>query len=188
MRFAGYRRVPFVVVGVGLLLLGSAPPRSVTPSDAVCAWTDPPEYYKIDLVPTRRVPAARRAVGVGHVTFAASPFGIALSPEGHYVYDLSITIDNLKPPPEGVYVAWISTPNLDQIKRLGALDDAMAIRGTVTWNKYLVIITLEPSDDASSKRWQGPVVLRGMSRSGLMHTMAGHGPFQQEPCATFGYY
>ena len=56
------------------------------------------------------------------------------------------------------------------------------------WNKYLVIITLEPTDDPQSPRWQGPVVLRGMSRSGLMHTMAGHGPFQQEPCATFGYY
>ena len=35
--------------------------------------------------------------------------------------------------------------------------------------------------------WTGPVVSRGMSRSGLMHTMAGHGPFETEPCAVYGY-
>jgi hypothetical protein len=29
--------------------------------------------------------------------------------------------------------------------------------------------------------------MRGMSRSGMMHTMAGHGPFQQENCARYGY-
>jgi len=26
-----------------------------------------------------------------------------------------------------------------------------------------------------------------VSRSGLMHTMAGHGAFQQENCAAYGY-
>jgi len=35
--------------------------------------------------------------------------------------------------------------------------------------------------------WTGPVVMRGMSRSGLMHTMAGHGAFEQENCAAYGY-
>ena len=188
MRFIGYRLVPVVLAGVGLMLLGSGPLLPAPAPGGECALTDPPEYYKIDLIATKRVPQARRAVGVAAVTFAPSPFGINVSAKGHYVYDLAIAIDNLKPAPEGVYTAWISTPNLDQIKRLGVLDDQMTIKGQVTWNKYLVIITLEPADDASSKKWQGPVVLRGMSRSGLMHTMAGHGPFQQEPCATFGYY
>ncbi len=188
MRFAGYRLVPLVLAGFGLMLLGSSPVQPAPEPGGECTFTDPPEYYKIDLIATKRVPQARRSVGVAAVTFAPSPFGIAVSAKGNYVYDLAISIDNLRPAPEGVYVAWVSTPNLDQIIRLGALDDQMAINGQVTWNKYLVIITLEPSDDASSKKWQGPVVLRGMSRSGLMHTMAGHGPFQQEPCATFGYY
>jgi hypothetical protein len=50
-----------------------------------------------------------------------------------------------------------------------------------------VIITLEPSADDLGERWQGPVVLRGMSRSGMMHTMAGHGPFETEPCAVYGF-
>ena len=35
--------------------------------------------------------------------------------------------------------------------------------------------------------WTGPIVIRGMSRSGMMHTMAGHGPFEEENCAAYGY-
>ncbi|MDE2875730.1 MAG: hypothetical protein OXU69_07275 [Gemmatimonadota bacterium] len=31
------------------------------------------------------------------------------------------------------------------------------------------------------------VVIRGMSRSGMTHTMAGHGPFEEENCAAYGY-
>ncbi|MGD2070011.1 MAG: hypothetical protein PVI57_15165, partial [Gemmatimonadota bacterium] len=59
--------------------------------------------------------------------------------------------------------------------------------GRVEWNKFLVVITLETVDDPSADAWSGPIALRGMSRSGKMHTMAGHGPFQQENCAAFGY-
>lgn len=154
--------------------------------DAVCTPDTGPEYYAIDLIPTKRVPAARRASGIASVSFASSPFGIAVSSEGHYIYDLALRIDNLKPAPEGEYVAWVSTPNLKEVMRLGALTSDGTASGQVTWNKFLVIVTLETVE--SGTRWQGPVVLRGLSRSGFMHTMAGHGPFQQEPCATFGYY
>ena len=154
--------------------------------DAMCAPVLGPEYYAIDLIATKRVPAARRASGIASVSFASSPFGIAVSSEGHYVYDLALRIDDLKLAPEGEYVAWVSTPNLQEVVRLGALTGEGTASGRVTWNKFLVIVTLETGEPGT--RWQGPVVLRGMSRSGFMHTMAGHGPFQQEPCATFGYY
>ncbi len=178
-------------VALVLIVAGWMPlSRPAAPADDTCALfrdTDPPAYYKIELVPTGRIPGTRQADGVGHVSFAPSPFGIALAPDGSYVYDLSIAIDRLRPAPQGVYVAWVSTPNLDQVKRLGVLGDDGRIRGRVDWNKFLVIITNEPSAEALGDGWQGPVVLRGLSRSGLMHTMAGHGPFQQEPCATYGY-
>ncbi len=147
----------------------------------------PPEYYRIDLIPTRRVPAARSAAGVADVAFASSPFGIAISADGHYVYDLSISIRNLRAPSQGDFVAWIATPSLDRIERVGSLSSELSLSGQVSWNKFLVIISLEPSDTEQAQRWQGPIVMRGLSRSGLMHTSAGHGPFQLEPCATFGY-
>ena len=59
--------------------------------------------------------------------------------------------------------------------------------GSARWNKFLVVITLEPDDGGESGMWSGPVVFRGMSRSGMMHTMVGHGALQQENCAAYGY-
>ena len=70
--------------------------------------------------------------------------------------------------------------------RIGTLDDTHRIRGEVAWNKFLVVVSLEDEPDAVA-RWSGPIVLRGLSRSGMMHTMAGHGPYSSEPCATYGY-
>ncbi|GAB5534509.1 MAG: hypothetical protein Rubg2KO_07580 [Rubricoccaceae bacterium] len=147
---------------------------------------DPPVYYAIDLVTTKRVPGSRRAEGVADVTFTPSPFGIALSPTGEYAYTLSIAIDELAPARNGSYVVWVTTPNLDEVQRLGTLDDTHRIQGEVAWNKFLVVVSLEEDPDAV-ERWSGPIVLRGMSRSGMMHTMAGHGPFASEPCAVYGY-
>ena len=173
-------RVLALVIAPILLATGHSIPET-------CLSGEGPEYYKIDLVPTKRVPAARRAVGAAHLSFTPSPFAVSVSPKGHYAYDLNIQIDNLGAAPGGVYVGWISTPSLGEIVRLGRLSRAGSVSGRVSWNKFLVIVTLEPYVEPGEERWRGPVVMRGMSRSGLMHTMAGHGPFQQEPCAVYGY-
>jgi hypothetical protein len=84
-------------------------------------------------------------------------------------------------------VAWVTTPDIDRIERMSALDGNLRAKGTVSWNKFIVVITLEPDDDPGAATWTGPVVFRGMSRSGMMHTMVGHGALQQENCAAFGY-
>jgi hypothetical protein len=148
---------------------------------------DPPGYYAVDLVTTKKVPGSGQAEGVAHVTFAASPFGVALAPDGSYLYDVTLQLTDMPRPTSGVLVAWVTTTQVDQVVRLGALDDRMQVGGQVSWNKFLVVVTLESSDDASAAMWNGPIALRGMSRSGMMHTMAGHGPFQQELCAKYGY-
>ncbi len=152
--------------------------------------TAPGEYYWIDLVTTKRVPGTGQAVGTGSIAFARSPFGVAVSPAGHYVYDIGLSVDRLRPATEGVYTAWITTPALDEVNRLGVLeagDEIAKIAGRVDWNKFLVVVTLEPTADEAATMWEGPVVMRGMSRSGLMHTLAGHGPFEREPCQKYGY-
>ena len=161
---------------IALLFIGN-------PVPVVCEA--PPEYYAIELVPTRRVPTAISATGTAHLTFEESPFVVSVSPEGHYRYDIEVVVDNLRPIEEHEYVVWMATPELDQSIRLGAISDR--VRGQTEWNKFLVFITLEEEGQDSDVRWQGPVVMRGLSRSGLMHTMAGHGPFEQEPCAVYGY-
>ncbi len=157
------------------------------PDVAVHADPEPPIYYKIDLKTTRKVPGARLATGVGNVTFAPSPFGVAISPNGTYVYDLDIAVERITAQTDKAYAVWVTTPDLKQVHFLGTLDENNRIRGRVDWNKFLVVVSLESTADEFDSRWSGPIVLRGMSRSGMMHTMAGHGPYVTEPCAVYGY-
>ncbi len=146
-----------------------------------------PEYYRFPLVSTRRVPGTGRAAGTGEVTFSPSPYGIALGEDGSYAYDFTIRFERLKLPKQGSFVVWTATPALDQVALAGEMADPTAFSGKVAWNKFLVVVTLEPEFDPAAELWSGPVVIRGMSRSGMMHTMAGHGAFQQENCAAYGY-
>lgn len=176
-----------------LVLLGgwSPEPALVSPADPdevnVCVMTDPPVYYAIDLVSTRKLPGTRLASGTVDMTFQASPFVVSVGSGGHYQYDLHGRIQKLKPPASGVYVVWLSSPDLTDVRLVGALDDNAEFQGVVDLQKFLVIVTLEDSFDPKQVRWEGPVALRGLSRSGRMHTMAGHGPFTTEPCAFYGY-
>ena len=144
------------------------------------------QYYGIEMVTTRRVPGTGRAVGTGMVNFARSPFGVAVSPSGSYVYDLSLSIDRIKAPRRGAYTAWAVAPDLQDVVRLGVIEEGQVASARVTWNKFLVVLTLEPSTEPTA-RWLGPVVMRGMSRSSMMHTLAGHGPFENETCLKYGF-
>lgn len=158
--------------------------RRVTVSRA----TGPADYYAVELVPTGRVPGTQRSTGIARVTFEPSPFGVAVAADGSYSYGVQVEVDGLRPREGSDYVAWITTSDLSVIRRVGVLDDSGRIADRVSWNKFLVVITLEAEDaPAAANKWKGPVVLRGMSRSGRMHTMAGHGPFQAEPCVKYGY-
>ncbi len=149
--------------------------------------TAPSDYYAIELVPTGRVPGTGLSKGVAYQTAASSPFfGVALAPTGEYLHDLDIRVEGLKAPGSGAYVAWATDTDISSIVRLGELDENLRVRGQVRWNKFLVVITREPAGEPSDT-WQGPIIMRGMSRSGRMHTMAGHGPFQSEPCAKYGF-
>src|SRR5690606_28569277 len=77
-------------------------------------------------------------------------------------------------------VAWAATPELDRVQRLGRLDEAGRLDARITFNKFLVFVTEETDPDV--ERWRGRILLRGISPSGRMHTMAGHGPFSGESC------
>ena len=148
--------------------------------------TKAPDYYAIELVAAGRVPGTRLSRGVALQTFASSPFNVSLAPSGEYAHHLDISVTGLKARDASVYAVWAATAELDRVVSLGMLDEDFRAAGQVVWNKFLVFITLEPAG-AIGDTWTGPVILRGMSRSGRMHTMAGHGPFQVEPCVKYGY-
>lgn len=147
-----------------------------------------PPYYSFELVTTKNIPGTGLATGTVEASVSAdSPFSIQLSPDGSYTYDLHVSLDRMRAPRQGRLVAWVTTAEIDHIERMGALDEHLQTSGRVDWNKYIVVITLEPSDDPDQDIWTGPIVMRGMSRSGMMHTMVGHGALQEENCAAFGY-
>lgn len=183
-----------LLLGLAGSLAGPAGPvgAAAVPELVPCApfaepLTAAPAYYAIELVSTRRVPGTRATTGVAHARFASSPFAVSLAPAGAYRTSLEVQVEGLPRRVQGVYALWITTPELDHVRFAGLLDEAGQARAEVTSNKFLVVISLEQGADALGERWQGPIVLRGMSRSGRMHTMAGHGPFEGEPCVKFGY-
>ena len=143
-------------------------------------------YYGIDMVPTKRVPGTGAGVGIGVVTFARSPYGVSVTPDGTYRVDVQLALDRIKKPKRGVLTAWATKDDLTEVKRLGVLDESFRAERRSRWNKFLLVVTLEPSAEPSDT-FTGPVVMRGMSRSGLMHTLAGHGPYEKEPCAKYGF-
>ncbi len=206
MRGTGLLRLGGWVV-MAVLLLGAVPARNAAdggrwaglPSEVadvvgVCegaafgaAALRGPEYYQFPMVSTRRVPGTGNAAGVGEVAFTQSPFGVALAGDGSYDYDFTVRFERLRLPRSGTFVVWATTPELDQVVLAGELTDPVSFSGKVAWNKFLVVVTLEPAFDPDATMWTGPIVIRGMSRSGMMHTMAGHGPFEEENCAAYGY-
>ncbi len=182
-----HRLLPSLLVVLTLSGGSSLETRSASDSPTCLIPVSGPEYYEIDLVGTRKVRGARMAKGVGEVTYASSPFGVAISATGTYVVSLNLSMENVTLDDGSSLVAWVTTPQLDQIKPLGRFSEELRVDGQTDWNKFLLVVTLEPASGDLGDIWSGPIVARGMSRSGLMHTMAGHGPFETEPCAVYGY-
>lgn len=127
---------------------------------------------RVELVPTARAGAAS---GYAELTFAASPFGVTVAEDGRYVYEVTLVARGLRPRPGVTYVAWATTPELDETLKLGPVGEG-AVSGRILWNKFLLFVTAEPSPDTET--WEGPIYLTGLSPSGRMHMMAGHGIFE----------
>jgi hypothetical protein len=193
---APFIRVSTLLVAVTFAVVSplmQAEPASASVPDPVAriCMASPPaaaiaDYYNIRMAPTGRAPGA---VGYVTKTFAQSPFGIAVSVDGRYVYDVHLAVDGLRGPPNVEYTVWVAPPNLSPIVRLGVLDQDFELRGQVDLNKFIMFVTAEQPgswDPENVKKpgnaWKGPILMQGISRSGLMHSASGHGPFEVENC------
>ena len=170
------------------ILISFALPLPIGAGEAGYCLIEGAEYYTVELVTTKNIPGTGLATGRADLSVPAnSPFSVAISPDGSYEYFVRVSLERMKLPTEGRLVAWVTTRELDRIERLGTLDQNLRASGKVRWNKFLVVITLEADNNPEQSIWAGPIVFRGMSRSGRMHTMVGHGALQQENCAAYGY-
>lgn len=145
-------------------------PGPYGPAPAACVAAP----HRVELQGTGRAPGAS---GWMDLRFGSSPYGVAVTEDGSYLYELTIQVTAVPPSAGGTLVAWAATPDLDRHEKLGVLGDDRRVEGNVSWNKFLVFVTAESSADV--ERWKGPILMTGTSPSGNMHTMAGHGIFEQ---------
>jgi hypothetical protein len=123
--------------------------------------------FDIPLYGTPTTPAAN---GHGRLVYAESPFGVALTPDGHARYNIEVTAAALPAPSSlgkfTAYVAWAVTPDLANWSKLGAVSNGSSTVGPVDLNKFTLVVTAEP--DSASTTHAGPTVLHGISPSSLL--------------------
>jgi hypothetical protein len=136
-----------------------------------------PDLYRIPLQGTG---SYNRLAGMATLTPARSPFGIATTKDGQFVFAIDVEVSVLPPPSSfgaayTTYVVWVTTSQLDRIERLGPLTAGAKTSGKVAMAKFLVVITAEPN--AAGAKWSGPIVMRGTSPSNYLTNFSGHTMF-----------
>ena len=121
-----------------------------------------PDLYCIELIHAPDFPGAS---GYVELTPPPSPFGAAVTVDGHHRFDLAVHLAGLPDPATlgdyAGYVAWATTPRLRPIVNLGPVANGRTEAGPVDLDKFLVIVTAESDPDAPA--WEGRIVLRGTS-------------------------
>ncbi len=177
---AGQARPAALLAAVCLTALPMATPVSAQEAreerEGAClvdqASPPSPAIHCLRLIPTRNGQGYR---GVVRLTWADSPFGVTVSEDGRYVYDVQVRLTHLPRNPNATYVAWATTRDLEDRRRIGVLGDDLTAVGQIDWNRFMLLVTEERSPDVEA--WQGPILLTAMSPSSWMHTMGGEAIF-----------
>ena len=121
-----------------------------------------PDLYCIGLIHAPDFPGAS---GYVELTPSPSPFGAAVTVDGHHRFDLAVHLAGLPDPGTlgdyGGYVAWATTPLLRPVVNLGPVVNGRTTVGPVDLDKFLVLVTAE--SDPAAPSWEGRIVLRGTS-------------------------
>ena len=122
------------------------------------------DLYCIELV---RAVGVRSGVGRVELGRAAGPFTVDASADGHLRYTPAITLSDLPQPSSlgryATYVAWVASPTMDVIQRLGIVRNGRTVLPAISLDKFIVLISAEESANATDMR--GRLMLRGMSPS-----------------------
>ncbi len=168
-----------VVAGFGGWAV-SAAPAAPAPWAALAAHRPEVSPFVMKLLPGPRVPAA---AGEARLVYAPSPFGVALTADGHEVYDIRVTAKELPEPAAlgayTTYLAWAASPDLAHWVRLGPVANGATTVGPVHLDKFLLGIVASPSPADTSHA--GPVVLHGTSPSGWLQKFITHPLFRGIP-------
>lgn len=122
------------------------------------------DLYCMELVPAPGFPAASGRVELG---YAGGPFTVAVTADGRPRARLVLSAQGLPAPASlggyRTYVAWVASPMMSAIVRLGPVRNGTAELGTVELEKFTFLVTAER--DAGGREPRGRIVLRGQSPS-----------------------
>lgn len=126
------------------------------------------------------MPAAK---GSARLQFAASPFGIAVTVDGHASYDVRFELSGLPEPASlgeyKAYVAWMASTDLKEWRRLGTVRNGTSVVGKAELNKFLLVISAEADSLGDTRK--GPTVLHGPSPSTWLQSFLTHPLFRGIP-------
>jgi hypothetical protein len=135
--------------------------------------------YDIALFNTPKAPDAK---GGARLVFAQSPFGVAVTADGHASYDVQLDLSGLPEAsslgPYTAYVAWETTTDLSKWIRLGVVANGKTTVGRAELDKFLLVIAAESS---ATSAHTGPTVLHGNSPSGWLQSFLSHPLFRGIP-------
>ena len=136
--------------------------------------------FDIPLFNTAKAPEAKASA---RLVYAPSPFGVAVTADGHASYDVQIDASGLPDPSTlgafTTYVAWSASTDLSQWVRLGVVKNGRSTVGHVEMNKFLLVVTAEAGDEPATHA--GPTVLHGTSPSGWLQNFLTHPLFRGVP-------
>ena len=122
------------------------------------------DLYCIELLPSADI---ERASGTARLVPPSTPFGIAVTRAGETQHDVLFTLRDLPQPSAlgkfSTLIAWALTPQLRPLVKLGEVRDGTTRLGRVGFDRFIVLITAEPSTRVSEPGRR--VVLRGTSAS-----------------------
>ena len=116
------------------------------------------DLYCIDLI---AAPGARGASGRVELSHPAGPFTVGVTPDGHARYTLIGSVAGLAP--GRTYVAWVMTPQMDTVIKLGPIVRDSFVARDIALNKFTVLVTAETNPKARTPSPQ--LVLRAQSPS-----------------------
>jgi suppressor of ftsI len=152
------------VLAAAFAVVSAAPAAAQRPCDAPAPFGPSRDLYCLELVPAPGIRGVTARVELGH---PPGPFSVALAADGRMRQRLTLVAEGL-PPPESLggyrrYVAWIATPTMESVARLGEIRNGGNSLGTVELEKFTILVTAERRVRPSAP--DGRVVLRGQSAS-----------------------
>jgi FtsP/CotA-like multicopper oxidase with cupredoxin domain len=145
------------------------PLSSIFAQTSFCEGPESASAVSRDLYCIELVPAVGIRAGSGRVELGRSPgpFTVDVTADGHLRYSPAFTLTGLPQPsslgPYAAYVAWVASPAMERVERLGVVFNGRTVLPAITLDKFFILITAEAS--AATQEMRGRMVLRGMSPS-----------------------